>query len=40
MQNSSRTQEHLWHVTDPREIVQRNRTLASMLEIDPYAETV
>lgn len=27
-------------MSDPREIVQRNRTLASMMEIDPYAETV
>lgn len=40
VQNSSRTQEHLWHMSDPREIVQRNRTLSSVMEIDPHAETV
>ena len=40
VQNSSRTQERVWHMSDPREIVQRNRTLASMMEIDPNADTL
>ena len=40
VQNSSRTQERLWHMTDPREIIQRNRTLASYMDVDPKAETI
>jgi salicylate hydroxylase len=40
VQNYSRTQESLWHMTDPRDIVQRNRTLASYMDIDPKAETI
>jgi salicylate hydroxylase len=40
VQNSSRTLERLWHMSEPREIVQRNRTLASVMEIDPNAETI
>jgi salicylate hydroxylase len=40
VQNSSRTQEHLWHMADPREIAQRNRVMSSLMDIDPNAETV
>ncbi|MCK8642381.1 alpha/beta hydrolase fold domain-containing protein [Mycobacterium colombiense] len=40
VQNSSRTQESLWHMADPRDIMQRNRTLASYMDIDPNAETI
>lgn len=40
VQNSSRTQERVWHLSDPRELVQRNRALGSMMEIDPGAETL
>jgi salicylate hydroxylase len=40
VQNQARTHEHLWHMSDPREIAERNRTLASTMEIDPHAETV
>jgi salicylate hydroxylase len=40
VQNSSRTLEHIWHMSDPAEIVQRNRTLRSVAEIDPDAESI
>jgi salicylate hydroxylase len=40
VQNSSRTLEHVWHMSDPAEIVQRNRTLRSVMEIDPDAESI
>ncbi len=40
VQNQARTHEHLWHMSDPREIAQRNRVLGSTMEIDPPAETV
>ena len=40
VQNSARTLEHVWHMSDPAEIVQRNRTLASVMEIDPGAESI
>lgn len=40
VQNVSRTQEPVWHMSDPRQIVQRNRALASMMEVDPNAETL
>ncbi|MEV5848704.1 alpha/beta hydrolase fold domain-containing protein [Streptomyces sp. NPDC051985] len=40
VQNASRTQEPVWHMSDPREIVQRNRTLASLSELDPDAKTL
>ena len=40
VQNSSRTLEHVWHMSDPAEIVQRNRTLLSVMEIDPDAESI
>jgi salicylate hydroxylase len=40
VQNSARALEHVWHMSDPAEIVQRNRTLASVMEIDPGAESI
>ena len=40
VQNQARTHEHLWHMSDPREIAQRNRVLGSTMEIDPPSETV
>jgi salicylate hydroxylase len=40
VQNSSRTLEHVWHMSDPAEIVRRNRTLRSVMEIDPDAESI
>jgi salicylate hydroxylase len=40
VQNSSRTLEHVWHMSDPAEIVQRNRTLRSVAEIDPNADSI
>jgi salicylate hydroxylase len=40
VQNSSRALEHVWHMSDPAEIVQRNRTLRSVMEIDPDAESI
>jgi salicylate hydroxylase len=40
VQNQARTHEHLWHMSEPREIVQRNRVLASTMEIDPWGETI
>ncbi|MFZ0376252.1 MAG: alpha/beta hydrolase fold domain-containing protein, partial [Solirubrobacteraceae bacterium] len=40
VQNSARTLEHVWHMSDPAEIVQRNRTLLSVMEIDPGAESI
>ena len=40
VQNLSRTQSHVWHMSDPREIVQRNRTLASLMDVDPEADTI
>jgi salicylate hydroxylase len=40
VQNSSRTQEHLWHMSNPREIAQRNRVMSSFMDIDPNAETI
>jgi salicylate hydroxylase len=40
VQNSSRTLQHVWHMSDPAEIVRRNRTLRSVMEIDPDAESI
>jgi acetyl esterase/lipase/2-polyprenyl-6-methoxyphenol hydroxylase-like FAD-dependent oxidoreductase len=40
VQNSSRTQERVWHMADPSDIVQRNRALTSLMEIDPSAQTI
>jgi salicylate hydroxylase len=40
VQNLSRTQAHVWHMSDPREIVQRNRTLGSLMDVDPEADTI
>ena len=40
VQNVSRTQEPVWHMSDPRQIVQRNRALASMMDVDPNGETL
>lgn len=40
VQNQSRTHEHMWHMSDPREITERNRVMASMMELDPRSDTV
>lgn len=40
VQNQSRTHAHLWHMSDPREIAERNRVLDSTMEIDPLSDTV
>jgi salicylate hydroxylase len=40
VQNQARTHEHLWHMSDPREITERNKVLASTMDLDPFAETV
>lgn len=40
VQNQSRTHVHLWHMSDPHEIVERNRVLGSTMEIDPLSDTV
>ncbi len=40
VQNQSRTHEHLWHMSDPREITERNRVMASMMELDPRSDTI
>jgi salicylate hydroxylase len=40
VQDQARTHQHLWHMSDPREIVERNRMLASTMEIDPSSQTL
>jgi salicylate hydroxylase len=40
VQDQARTHQHLWHMSDPREIAERNRMLASTMELDPLSDTV
>jgi salicylate hydroxylase len=40
VQNASRAQEAMWHMANPRDIVQRNRAFASYMDIDPEAQTI
>lgn len=40
VQTVARNAERMWHMSDPREIAERNKVLQSTMEIDPEAETV